>query len=133
MDGTGHAKGRVMEKGPVERVEVLAVGLSNMLGCFSEKVRTVTQEVMGDGQHLSVEEIRERVQIVQEEVYRETIQKYKDFLGTTVEAERDLLAKLSRLRDLKERAAILKELIASLVKPDGIHPQDQEPSGGSRR
>lgn len=121
-----------MEKGSVERVEVLAVGLSDMLGCFSEKVRAVTQEVMGDGQHLSVEEIRERVQIVQEEVYRETIQKYNDFLGTTGEVERDLVVKISRLRDLKARAAILKELIASLVRPDGVHPQGQERSGGWR-
>jgi len=119
-----------MEKGSVERVEVLAVGLSNMLGCFSEKVRAVAQEVMGDAQHLSVEEIRERVQIVQEEVYRETVQKYQDFLGTTLEAERDLVAKMNRLRDMKERAAIFKELIASLVKPDGIHPQGEERSGG---
>lgn len=115
-----------MDKGSVERVEVLAVGLSDMLGSFSEKVRAVTQEVMGDGKRLSVEEIRERVQIVQEEVYRETVQKYKDFLGTTVEAERDLVLKISRLRELKARAAILKELIASLVKPDGVRPQGEE-------
>ncbi len=133
-----------MEKGSVERVEVLAVGLPDMLGCFSEKVRAVTQEVMRDGQRLSAEEINERVQIVQEEVYRESVQKYNDFLRATAEAERDLLAKIARLRDLEERASILKELIVSLVKPRrtelttfppdqelhmGVHPQGQERTG----
>ncbi len=130
-----------MEKRCVQRVEGLAVKLSEMLGCFSEKVRAVTQEVMRDGQRLSVDEIKQRVQIVQEEVYGETLQKYNDFLGATVEAERDLVAEMTHLRDLKQRAGVLKELIASLVKPGrteptpfppdqelhrGAHPQGQE-------
>ncbi len=110
-------KGGVMEKGSVEKVEELTVDLLDMLGRFSEKTRAVMAEVMGGGQGLSVEEIKQQVQLLQEEVYQETVQKYSDFVGATVEAERDLAAKMTRLRDLKERAGILKDLITSLVKP----------------
>ncbi len=126
-----------MEKGSVEKVEELTVDLLDMLGRFSEKTRAVMAEVMGGGQGLSVEEIKKQVQIVQEEVYQETLQKYSDFVGATVEAERDLAAKMTRVRDLKERAGMLKDLIASLVKPGRIEltsspPPTQESHTGVR-
>jgi predicted nucleic acid-binding Zn-ribbon protein len=107
-----------MEQSAVEKVEALAAGLMDMLGRFSEMVRAVTGEVMGDAQGLVVEEIKKRIQVVQKEIYYETSHKYRDFLGATSDAERDLVAKMNRLRDLKERAGHLKELIASLVKPE---------------
>jgi hypothetical protein len=34
-----------------------------------------------------------------------------------VEIERDLVAKITQLRDVKERAGALKEIIATTVKP----------------
>ncbi len=107
-----------MEQGPVEKVEALAVGLMDMLGRFSETVRAITEQVMGDAQGLVVEEIKKRIQVIQKEVYHETLDKYRNLLGATNDAERDLVAKMTRLRDLKERAGLLKELISSLVKPE---------------
>ncbi len=95
----------------------MTAGLLNTLGRFSEKTRAVMAEVIGGSQPQSVEDLKQKIQLLQEEVYQETLQKYSDFVGATVEAERDLAAKMTRLRDLKERAGILKDLITSLVKP----------------
>ena len=43
----------------------------------------------------------------------------RGIVGAAVDAERDLMAKITRLRELKERAGVLKEVITSMVKPGG--------------
>ncbi|MFQ5881369.1 MAG: hypothetical protein ACE5I9_02690 [Candidatus Methylomirabilales bacterium] len=101
----------------MEKVEVLAAGLSDLLERFSKEMQVITSEVMGGGRHRSVEELRQRIRMVQEEVYQETLQKYGDLLGATVDAERELVAKITRLRELKDRAGVLKEVIAFMVRP----------------
>lgn len=106
-----------MEKDAVEKVEALAAGLSDLLGHFSKEIRAITEEVMGGGRHPSVEELRQRIRTLQEEMYRDALEKYGDLLGVAVEAERDLVAKITRLREVKERAGVLKEVITSTVKP----------------
>lgn len=101
----------------MEKVEALAQGLSDLLERFSKEMRAITEEVMGSGRHRSLDELRQRIRAVQEEVYREALQKYGDLLGATVDAERELVARITRLRELKERAGVLKEVIATMVRP----------------
>ena len=100
----------------MEKVEALAQGLSDLLERFSKEMRAITEEVMGTGRHRSLDELRQRIRTVQEEVYREALQTYGDLLGATVDAERELVARITRLRELKERAGVLKEVIATMVK-----------------
>ncbi len=106
-----------MEEEAVEKVEVLMVGLSDLLEHFSKEVRAITEEVTGGGRQWTAEELRKRIRVLQEEIYRDALEKYGDLLGAALEAERDLVAKITRLREVKERAGALKEVIASTVRP----------------
>lgn len=101
----------------MEKVEVLTAELSNLFEHFSKEMQAITGEVMGSGRHRTVEELRGRIRALQEEVYREALQKYGDLLGTAVDAERDLVAKITRLRELKERSGVLKDVLVTMVKP----------------
>ncbi|MCZ6481125.1 MAG: hypothetical protein ACE1Z6_13130 [Candidatus Methylomirabilales bacterium] len=107
------------EEGEMENVEVLAAGLSDLLGHFSKEMQAISGEVMEGSRHGTVEELRGRIRTLQDEVYQEALHKYGDLLGAAVDAERDLMTKITRLRELKERAGILKEVITSMVKPGG--------------
>ncbi len=107
------------EEGEMENVEVLAAGLSDLLGHFSKEMQAISGEVMAGSRHGTVDELRGRIRTLQDEVYQEALHKYGDLLGAAVDAERDLTAKITRLRELKERAGVLKEVITSMVKPGG--------------
>lgn len=106
-----------MQEQSLEKVEQLAAGLMDLVGRYSEKIRAVMEDVIEGSQHQSMEELRQQARVSQEETYQETLQKYSEFVGATVEAERELVAKIAHLRDLKDRATILKEIIISFVKP----------------
>lgn len=106
-----------MVEAEMQKVETLGTELSDLVDYFSKEMRTVSEEVMGAGRHQSVEELKKRIRRVQEEVYGNTLQKYGDLLGVAVEAERALVARINRLRELKERAGVLKEVITSMVNP----------------
>ncbi|MFQ5656254.1 MAG: hypothetical protein ACE5G5_01785 [Candidatus Methylomirabilales bacterium] len=101
----------------LDKVEALVEGLSNLLENFSKEVRSITQEVTTGGRHRPVDELLQRIRTLQEEMYRDALEKYGDLLGASVEIERELVAKITRLRDVKERAGTLKEIIATTVKP----------------
>lgn len=101
----------------MEKVEVLATELSDLLGRFSKEMQAITGEVMGSGRHGTVEEVRGRIRALQDEVYQEALHKYGDLLGTAVDAERELMAKVTRLRELKDRSGILKDVIVTMVRP----------------
>ena len=104
-------------EGEMEKVEVLATQLSELLERFSKEMQAITGEVMESGRHGTVEELRDRIRALQEEVYQEALQKYGDLLGTAVDAERELVAKITRLREMKERSGVLKDVIVTMVKP----------------
>jgi chromosome segregation ATPase len=107
------------EEGQMEKVEAMAAGLSDLLDHFSKEMQAISGEVMEGSRHGTVEELRGRIRTLQDEVYQEALHKYGDLLGAAVDAERDLMAKITRLRELKERAGVLKEVITSMVKPGG--------------
>ncbi len=103
----------------MEKVEAMAAGLSDLLDHFSKEMQAISGEVMEGSGYGTVEELRGRIRTLQDEVYQEALHKYGDLLGAAVDAERDLMAKITRLRELKERAGVLKEVITSMVKPGG--------------
>ena len=107
------------EEEQMEKVEAMAGGLSDLLDHFSKEMQAISGEVMEGSRHGTVEELRGRIRTLQDEVYQEALHKYGDLLGAAVDAERDLMAKITRLRELKERAGVLKEVITSMVKPGG--------------
>jgi hypothetical protein len=107
------------EEEQMEKVEAMAGGLSDLLDHFSKEMQAISGEVMEGSRHGTVEELRGRIRTLQDEVYQEALHKYGDILGAAVDAERDLMAKITRLRELKERAGVLKEVITSMVKPGG--------------
>ncbi len=106
-----------MVEAELHKVETLGTELSALVDYFSKEMRTVSEEVMATGRHQNVEELKGRIRTVQEEVYRDTLQKYGDLLGAAVEAERALVTQINRLKEFKERAGILKEVITSMVRP----------------
>lgn len=101
----------------MEKVDLLAGELSDLLEHFSKEMQAITGEVMGTGRHGTIEDLRGRIRALQERVYEEALQKYSDLLGTAVDAERELMAKISHLRELKERSGVLKDVIVTMVKP----------------
>ena len=101
----------------MEEVETLAAELSNLLERFSKEMQAITKEATGEGPHQSVDELRQQIRTMQDDVYREALQKYGDLVGVAVDAERELVAKINRLHEVKERAGVLKEIITTMVKP----------------
>ncbi len=84
---------------------------------YGKEIRAISEETLEAGRESSTEEFQGKVAGVQDRIYREALEMYGHLVAAAAEVERELLAKLTDLKGTMGRAALLKEVITSTVKP----------------
>ncbi len=107
------------EEGPMQLLEQGMSSMTELIDRYSREIHTISEEVLVRGHEASVEDFRGRVAEVQDRIHREACEVYDRLVAESREIERELLAKLAHMREAMERAALLKEVISSAVKPGG--------------
>ncbi|MFQ5804288.1 MAG: hypothetical protein ACE5JQ_15465, partial [Candidatus Methylomirabilales bacterium] len=106
-------------EGPMQLLEQGMSDMTELIDRYSREIHTISGEVLGRGHEASVEEFRDRVAEVQDRMHREACEMYDRLVAESREFERELMANLTRMRETMERAALLKEIVISAVKPGG--------------
>lgn len=88
---------------------------------MGKRFRAISEEAMGRAQEASIEEFQGKVAELQGRMHREACEMYDRLGARNTEIEHDLTAKLNYMRETMKRAALLKEIICSTVKPAGGH------------
>jgi hypothetical protein len=107
------------EEGPMQLLEQGMSSMTEVIDRYSREIHTISEEVVGRGHEASVEEFRGRVAEVQDRMHREACEVYDRLVAESREIEQELVAKLAHMKETMERAALLKEIISSAVKPGG--------------
>lgn len=107
------------EEGPMQLLEQGMSSMTELIDRYSKEIHTISGEVLGRGHEASVEEFRGRVAEIQDRMHREACEVYDRLVEESREIEQELVAKLAHMKETMERAALLKEVISSAVKPGG--------------
>jgi hypothetical protein len=107
------------EEGPMQLLEQGMSSMTELMDRYSREIHTISGEVLGRGHEASVEEFRGKVAEVQDRMHREACEVYDRLVAEGREIEQELVAKLAHMKETMERAALLKEIISSAVKPGG--------------
>jgi len=92
--------------------------LQGLIDRYSQEIRAISEEVLNEGQKPSAREFRSKVAAIQVRIHREASEMYDRVVAVSTEVERELLTKLNQIKEAKERAALLREIINSMVKPE---------------
>ncbi len=99
-------------------LEQFASSLGEMIDQYWKEINAISEEALAGGEKHSTDEIRGKVADVQNRVYRELMERYgRLILGATGMLERELVARLNQIKETKERAAMLNEVISAMLKP----------------
>ena len=101
----------------MQQVEQGISGMKEIIDRFRKEVQTISEEALEMGHQASVEELRGKVAEVQNRMHREACEMYDRLLAESTEIERELMAKVTRLRETMQHVALLKEVISFAVKP----------------
>lgn len=92
-------------------------GLMDVMDWYAKEIRAVSGEAIGGEQKPSSDDIRRKVTVLQDHVHHEALEMYDRLVAAGAEVERELLAKLTNLKETMGRTALVKEVITSTVKP----------------
>lgn len=116
MAGMGEwESGRVEKETSVERLETLAGAPLALIERFHQEVRS-----MADDFGIPAQDLLDRIAHLQAQLYREGEEAFAGFLKEAEATEQQLEERLQHLRTLKERATLLRGLLASMFRPG--HP-----------
>lgn len=105
----------------MEPLEQRMLGMTELIDRYRKEICTISEEVFGRGQQASVEAVRDKLTEVQDRMHMEACEMYDRLVAESKEIERELVAKLTQMRESIERAALLREIIRWTVKPGINH------------
>lgn len=109
---------RTVEKGAAGvPLEQFVSGLGKLIEDYAKEIREISDKALVGNPNLSADELRAKIADAQTRCYRQALEMYYHLVGVAGEMEEELLTKLNHIRETKERAAVLKEAIKSMVKP----------------
>lgn len=103
----------------MQQIEQGISGMKEIIDRFRKEVQTISEEALQMDHEASVEDLRGRVAEVQSRMHREASEMYDRLLAESMEVERELMAKITYLRETMQHVALLKEVISFAVKPGG--------------
>lgn len=98
-------------------LEQFMSGLGELIDRYAKEIWRISEEALVGSQKSSAEDCRGKVAEVQTRCYREALEMYHHLVGASGQVEEELVARLRQIKEMKERAALLKEIISSVVKP----------------
>jgi len=96
----------------MERLETLAGVPLALMERFNQEVRS-----MADDHTIPAHDLLDRIARLQAQLYREGEEAFAGFLKEAEAAEQELQECLQYLRTVKERATLLRGLLASMFRP----------------
>lgn len=96
----------------MERLETLAGTPLALIERFHLEVRS-----MADDHTIPAQDLLDRIALLQAQLYREGEEGFAGFLKEAESTEQQLQERLLLLRGLKERATLLRGLLASMFRP----------------
>lgn len=103
------------EEGEMERLETLAGTPLALIERFHQEVRS-----MADDHAIPAQDLLDRIGQLQAQLYREGEEAFAGFLKEADDTEQQLQERLLQLRTLKERATLLRGLLASMFRPGAL-------------
>lgn len=100
------------EESEMERLETLAGAPLALIERFHQEVRS-----MADDHAIPAQDLLDRIAHLQAQLYREGEEAFAGFLKEAEATEEQLRERLQYLRTLKERATLLRGLLASMFRP----------------
>ena len=107
----------------MEQVEQGLADLTELLDRYGREVREISEEALNGGGEPLADEFRGKITGVQTRIQREALEKYDHLMGVGAEVEQEFLKKLAHLKERMGRAAVLKEVINSTVRPEMVQPE----------
>ena len=103
----------------MEQLEQGISTLVELIDHYGQEMRAISKEALGGGR--KGKELRGKVAEVQDRIHREAWENYERLVTASAEIERELMAKLTQIKETTERAALLREVISLTVKPGVSH------------
>ena len=105
----------------MERLEQRVLGMTELIDRYRKEICAISEEVLGRNHEVTGEVFRDKLTEVQDRMHVEACEMYDRLVAESKEIERELVAKLTQMRETLERAALLREIIRWTVKPGVGH------------
>ena len=102
----------VVEGGNMEKLEQMAVAPLGLVERFQQELKAII-----DDRALPVNEMMNRINHLREQIRQEGEGLCDAFDGEANELEKELLKKLEQLKEVRERAAVIRRVIGAMFRP----------------
>ncbi len=106
----------------MDQLEQALSGLRELIDHYGKEIRAVSEEVLNGGRETSLEEFQSKVTEIQDRTHREASERYDRLVGVGAEVEQEYLSRINLIKDMVGRAAVLREVINTTVKPVMVSP-----------
>lgn len=106
----------------MDQIEQALSGLRELIDHYGKEIRTVSEEVLNGGRETSPEEFQSKVTEIQDRTHREASERYDQLVAVGAEMEQEYLSRINLIKDMVGRAAVLREVINTTVKPVMVSP-----------
>ena len=106
----------------MDQLEQALSGLRELIDHYGKEIRAVSEEVLNGGRETSPEEFQIKVTEIQDRTHREASEGYDQLVGVGAEVEQEYLSRINLIKDMVGRAAVLREVINTTVKPVMVSP-----------
>lgn len=106
----------------MDQMERALSGLRELIDHYGKEIRAVSEEVLNGGRENSPEDFQGKVSEIQDRIHREASERYDHLVGVGRELEEECLTRINQIKEMLGRAAVLKEVINTTVKPVMVSP-----------
>ncbi len=103
----------------MDQLEQGMTDLVALIDRYGKEIQAISEEALQGGGKRPGGDLRGKVTEVQDRIHRQAMELYDRLVGAGAEIERELVTKLNEIKETMGRAAVLKEIITSTVKPAG--------------
>lgn len=96
----------------MEKIEELAMAPLSLMDRFRQEVPAMLED-----RTIPAHELMQRITQLKEEIYREGEAKFAEFVKGADSLEQELLRRLEQLREIRERAQLIRGLVHSMFRP----------------
>ena len=106
----------------MDHIEQALSGLRELIDHYGKEIRTISEEVLNGGWDTSPEQFQGKVTEIQDRIHREAVERYDQLVGAGTDLEREYLSRIDRIKEMLGRAAVLREVINTTVRPVMVSP-----------
>ncbi len=101
----------------MDHIEQALSGLRELIDHYGKEIPTISEEVLNGGWDTSPEQFQGKVADIQDRIHREAVERYDQLVGAGTDLEREYLRRIDRIKEVLGRAAVLRDVINTTVRP----------------